>query len=126
MSDALMWETERGLTIRAHRQIGAAIRFARQHRGWRLADVGVQTGYSVSTLSRLETSRRSPTDLEQVRRVACSVGIPLDILGECSACGPVPGLRWVGLGNSWLRRVTCAAVSCSLQALSCRLPSWPE
>jgi transcriptional regulator with XRE-family HTH domain len=99
MSDALMWETERGLAIRAHRQIGAAIRFARQHRGWRLADVGVQTGYSVSTLSRLETSRRSPTDLEQVRRVACSVGIPLDILGELLGVWSSAGATVGGTGE---------------------------
>ena len=78
MGDALMWQTKRARLIRSRREVGAAIRFARQGRGWRLADLAVRTGYSVSTLSRLETSRRRPTDLEQVRRIAGAVGIPID------------------------------------------------
>lgn len=82
MSDALMWQTERARSIRANREIGAAIRMAREHRGWRLADVAAQVGYSVSTLSRLETSRRHPTDLVQIRRIAVAVGIPSYVLGE--------------------------------------------
>lgn len=82
MGDALMWQTERARSIRARREVGAAIRLARQSRGWRLADLAVRTGYSVSTLSRLETSRRRPTDLEQVRRIAGAVGIPMEVLGE--------------------------------------------
>lgn len=82
MSDALVWQTGRARSIRANREVGAAIRLARENRGWRLADVATRTGYSVSTLSRVETSRRPPTDLEQIRRIAGAVGIPLGILGE--------------------------------------------
>jgi transcriptional regulator with XRE-family HTH domain len=82
MSDALMWQTERARLIRANHEVGAAIRLARENRGWRLADVAVRTDYSVSTISRLETSRRRPTDLGQIRRIADAVGIPSDVLGE--------------------------------------------
>lgn len=82
MSDALMWHTERARSIRANREVGAAIRFARENRGWRLADLAAQVGYSVSTISRLETSRREPTDLAQIRRIADAVAIPSYVLGE--------------------------------------------
>jgi transcriptional regulator with XRE-family HTH domain len=81
MSDALMWRTERARSILAERDVGAAIRFARENRGWRLADVAVRVGYSVSTISRLERARRQPADLGQVLRIADVVGIPSDVLG---------------------------------------------
>jgi transcriptional regulator with XRE-family HTH domain len=61
---------------------GAAIRFARENRGRRLADLAAQVGHSVSTISRLETSRREPTDLAQIRRIADAVAIPSYVLGE--------------------------------------------
>jgi transcriptional regulator with XRE-family HTH domain len=93
VSDALMWQTERARSIRANRQVGAAIRLAREDRGWRLADLAVQVGYSVSTISRLETSRHGPTDLGQIRRLADAVGIPRYALGELlgvpASAGPV-------------------------------------
>jgi transcriptional regulator with XRE-family HTH domain len=82
VSDALIWRTERARSMRANREVGAAIRFARENRGWRLADLATQVGYSVSTISRLETSRREPTDLGQIRRIADAVGIPSYVLGE--------------------------------------------
>ena len=85
MSDALIWHTERARSIRANREVGAAIRFARENRGWRLADLAAQVGYSVSTISRLETSRREPTDLAQIRRIAAAVGLD-------RAAGQVPRL----------------------------------
>jgi hypothetical protein len=44
MGGALMWQTERARSIRAHREVGAAIWFARENRGWRLADLAVRTG----------------------------------------------------------------------------------
>jgi transcriptional regulator with XRE-family HTH domain len=94
-----MWLTERALSIRSHQEVGAAIRFARQNRGWRLADVAARTGYSISTLSRLETSRRSPADLDQIRRVACSVGIPLDVLGELLGVWSTTGATVDGTGE---------------------------
>ena len=99
MSDALTWQTERARSIREQRDVGAAIRFARENRGWRLADLATRTGYSISTLSRLETSRRRPADLEQVRRVADAVGIPLDVLGELLGVSPRAGDTVNGTGG---------------------------
>lgn len=99
MSDALLWQTGRARAIRANREVGAAIRFARENRGWRLADVAARTDYSVSTLSRLETSRRQPSNLEQIRRVASAVGIPLDILGELLGMSAPAGATVDGSGE---------------------------
>ncbi|HEY1699595.1 MAG TPA: helix-turn-helix transcriptional regulator [Trebonia sp.] len=96
MSDALFWQTERARSVRERRDVGAAIRLARENRGWRLADVAARTGYSVSTISRLETSRRRPADLEQVRRIAGAVGIPMEILGELLGVSPPAGATVVG------------------------------
>jgi transcriptional regulator with XRE-family HTH domain len=91
MSDALAWRTERARSIVAERDVGAAIRFARENRGWRLADVAGRVGYSVSTISRLETARRQPTDLGQILRIAGAVGIPSDVLGELLGVSPSSG-----------------------------------
>ena len=68
MHDALLWQTAQAQTILANRDVGAAIRLARQHRCWRQADLAAAADYSVSTISRLETSRRAPADLDQIRR----------------------------------------------------------
>jgi transcriptional regulator with XRE-family HTH domain len=86
-------------SIRANREIGAAIRLAREHRGWRLADVAAQVGYSISTLSRLETSRRQPTDLVQIRRIAYAVGIPSYVLGELLGVPALAGATVDGSGD---------------------------
>ena len=99
MSDALMWETERARSIRANREVGAAIRLARENRGWRLADVAAQVGYSVSTISRLETSRRRPADLGQVLRIAHAVGIPSYVLGELLGVPALAGATVDGSGD---------------------------
>jgi transcriptional regulator with XRE-family HTH domain len=88
MSDALMWQTERARSIVASQDVGAAIRLARENLGWRLADLAARVGYSISALSRLETSRRPPTDLGQILRVAGAVGIPSGILGELLGVSP--------------------------------------
>jgi hypothetical protein len=116
VNDALVWQTERARSIRANREIGAAIRLAREHRGWRLADVAAQVGYSISTLSRLETSRRQPTDLVQIRRIAYTVGIPSYVLGELLGVPALAGATVDGIGDTCgMRRMTCAVVNCLLQ-----------
>ena len=123
MSDALMWQTGRARSIRANREVGAAIRLARENRGWRLADVAARTGYSVSTLSRVETSRRPPTDLVQIRRIAGAVGIPLGILGELLGMSPPAGATVDGSGeflaeeSDVRRRELLAAASLAVPAV---------
>lgn len=99
MSDASMWQTGKGRSIRANRQVGAAIRLARENRGWRLADLAAQVGYSVSTISRLETSRREPADLGQIRRIADAVGIPSCVLGELLGIPALAGATVVRSGD---------------------------
>ncbi|QXJ25880.1 helix-turn-helix domain-containing protein [Actinomadura graeca] len=79
--DAL-WSSRRARAIIKARDVGGAIRLARQERGWRLSDLGEECGYSASTISRMETGRRAGTDLDMLRRVATAAGVPLDLLGE--------------------------------------------
>jgi transcriptional regulator with XRE-family HTH domain len=100
MHDALLWQTQQARAIVANRDIGGAIRLARQYRGWRQADVAARTGYSVSTISRLETSGRPPGDLAQVRRVAAVVGIPLEVLGALLGVSAPGRTTVVGSGVS--------------------------
>jgi len=76
-----IWCTPQGQELLRARDVGAAIRLARQRRRWRQADLAAASGYSTSTISRLETGRRPPTDLELVRRVAEAAGIPSAVLG---------------------------------------------
>ena len=99
MNDSLMWQTERARSIRANREVGAAIRLAREYRGWRLADLAARVGYSVSTISRLETSRREPADLGQIRRIADAVGIPPYVLGEVLGMPALAGATVDGSGD---------------------------
>ena len=99
MNDSLIWQTERARSIRANREVGAAIRLARENRGWRLADLAARVGYSVSTISRLETSRREPTDLGQIRRIADAVGIPPYVLGEVLGMPALAGATVDGSGD---------------------------
>lgn len=80
--DNPLWQSPQARALIAARDIGGAIRFARQVRGWRQADLGSATGYSASTISRLETGRSTPADFEKLRRIAREVGIPSNVLGE--------------------------------------------
>jgi transcriptional regulator with XRE-family HTH domain len=72
----------------AARDVGGMVRLARQARGWRQADLGAAAGYSASVISRLETGRRVPTDLDMVRRVTRAAGIPADLLGALLGIPP--------------------------------------
>jgi transcriptional regulator with XRE-family HTH domain len=78
--DAL-WDSARARALIAARDVGGVVRLARQTRGWRQADLGKAAGYSASTISRLETGRRTSIDVEMLRRVAHAAGIPGDVLG---------------------------------------------
>lgn len=78
--DAL-WDSSRVRALINARDVGGLLRAARQARGWRQADLGHASGYSASTISRLETRRRAPSDLPTLRRVADAVAIPADVLG---------------------------------------------
>ena len=58
-------------------QIAPRLRRARVKRGVSLAELARATGYSTSTLSRLETARRRPS-LEILLPVTAALGVPLD------------------------------------------------
>src|ERR1019366_2091962 len=85
-----LWRSAQGRALLMSRDVGPAIRLARQSRGWRQADLAAACGYSVSTISRLETGRRPPADLDLVRRVAGAAGIPPRILGVLVGLLPPP------------------------------------
>ncbi|SNT60518.1 Transcriptional regulator, contains XRE-family HTH domain [Streptosporangium subroseum] len=86
--DAL-WDSARVRSLIAAKDIGGMIKFARHARGLRQGDLGRASGYSASTISRLENCRRASSDLPMVRRVAEAAGIPADVLGAALGfCGP--------------------------------------
>ncbi|GGQ77661.1 XRE family transcriptional regulator [Streptomyces flaveolus] len=59
--------------------MASRLRAAREHRGDTLTDVSRATGISLSTLSRIETGRRTPT-LEVLLRLTKTYGLSLDEL----------------------------------------------
>ena len=79
--DAL-WSSHRAQAILQGRDVGGAIRLARQARSWRQADLAAACGYSASTISRLENGRRAGTDVAMIRQVATTAGVPPDLLGD--------------------------------------------
>src|SRR6266851_187803 len=82
------WDSARTLALIKARDIGGAIRLARQARGWRQADLGKASGYSASTISRLETGRRASADVGMLRQVTRAAGIPPDLLGALLGLPP--------------------------------------
>ena len=88
--DTALWRSAPGRALLMSREVGQAIRLARRSRGWRQADLAAACGYSISTISRLETGRRPPADLDLVRRVAGAAGIPPRILGVLVGLLPPP------------------------------------
>jgi transcriptional regulator with XRE-family HTH domain len=70
--------------------IGGIIRLARQDRSWRQADLGRAAGYSASTISRLENSRRAGVDVAKLRTVAALLTIPPEVIGALVSV-PTPG-----------------------------------
>lgn len=67
-------------------QVGPRLRSLRTGNGFTLQELSVQTGISVSTLSRLESGQRRPT-LEQLLPLARAHGVPLDDLVGAPATG---------------------------------------
>ena len=77
-----LWQSAHARALITARDIGGVIRFARQARGWRQADLGAATGYSASTISRLETGHGTPADFDKLQRISRKAGIPPNVLGE--------------------------------------------
>jgi transcriptional regulator with XRE-family HTH domain len=77
-----LWHSTQMQALIAARDIGGVVKFARQARRWRQADLGAATGYSASTISRLEKGHGTQADFGKLRRVAREVGVPSDVFGE--------------------------------------------
>ena len=71
---------------RALAGVGPHLRSLRRKRGTTLADLGAETGISVSTLSRLESGERRPT-LELLLPLARAYGVTLDELVDAPPTG---------------------------------------
>jgi transcriptional regulator with XRE-family HTH domain len=67
-------------------RVGARLRALRRHRGATLAELAAATGFSISTLSRLESGIRRPT-LELLIPLARLYDVPLDELVGAPATG---------------------------------------
>jgi transcriptional regulator with XRE-family HTH domain len=96
--DAL-WASARARSLIAARDIGGMIRFARQARGWQQTDLAGESGYSRSTISRLETGAKAAADLDQILRVARAAGIPSSLIGELLGISASPAAT-VGTGTA--------------------------
>ena len=77
-----LWQSARARALIAAKDVAPGCELARQSRGWRQADLGKASGYSASTISRLETGRSTPADVDKLRRISREVGIPSYVLGE--------------------------------------------
>jgi transcriptional regulator with XRE-family HTH domain len=76
-----IWRSPVVLETAAAGKSGALIRMARIARQLSLVQAGELVGYSASTLSRIETGQRKPTDVTQLRRFADALGIPPHLFG---------------------------------------------
>ena len=94
-SDAL-WASARALALIEAGDVGGVIRLARQARGWRQEDLATTSGYSRSTISRLETGSRAGTDIDMIRAVAGKAGVPPATLGAVLRL-PGPSARYCGI-----------------------------
>ncbi|WP_433353497.1 helix-turn-helix domain-containing protein [Microtetraspora malaysiensis] len=77
-----VWRSPQARTLITARNIGGLIKYARQIRGWRQADLGQHVGYSASTISRLEASKRASTDMAILHHVMSALDVPVEVLGE--------------------------------------------
>lgn len=87
------WDTPRVRALVAARDFGGLVKLARTLRGWRQSDLGQATGYSSSTISRLEGGSRRPTDIPMVSTVAAALDIPGRVLAAILGVTATPPAR---------------------------------
>lgn len=73
------------------RDFATILRFSRLAAGLTLEQLGAVGGYSASTLSRLESGRRSIRDVTELRTLADLYDVPTEMFGLATASGPVSG-----------------------------------
>lgn len=86
-ADDALWASPKARELVATGDIGGAIRLAREARGWRQADLGRLAGYSASTISRLEHSKRARCEVGLIRHLASVAGIPDGVLSALLGLG---------------------------------------
>ncbi|AOS61203.1 helix-turn-helix domain-containing protein [Actinoalloteichus hymeniacidonis] len=76
-----VWHTDAVRAALESGNAGAIVRAVRQANHWTLAKLAARCGYSVSTLSRLETGKQPLRDLQVLRGLADALRIPSHLLG---------------------------------------------
>jgi transcriptional regulator with XRE-family HTH domain len=108
-----LWHSGPARALIEAKDIGGAVRFARHAHRWRQADLAAACGYDPSTISRLETGRRPPTDVDLLRRVAAALEIPSHVLGALLDIAPAHPAKVAGAtghqGDDPMRRRTVLA-----------------
>lgn len=79
-TDAI-WHTDAARAALESGDLGAIVRAVRQANHWTLAYLATRCGYSVSTLSRLETGKQPLRDVQVLRGLAEALRIPGHLLG---------------------------------------------
>lgn len=64
---------------------GTIVRAAKASRGWSQGELGRRTGYSASTISRLESGKTPLRDVVLLRALADVLGVPPDVFGLTEA-----------------------------------------
>ena len=93
---------------------GAIVRGVRRAQHLTLAQLAARSGYSISTLSRMERGLQPLTDIRVLRSLADALGIPPHVFGlaDTPRRGPSPSLR---SGRFWRRRrrlTRCVVARC--------------
>src|SRR4051794_11336215 len=91
-----LWDSGPAKALIAAKDVGGLLRFARQAKYLRQADLGAQVGYDPSAISRLETGRRRATDVDLLRRIATILEIPAPVLGAVLDIAPAGPVRVAG------------------------------
>jgi transcriptional regulator with XRE-family HTH domain len=108
-----LWDSGSARALIAAKDVGGLLRFARQARHLRQADLGARLGYDASVISRLETGRRRATDVDLLRRVAAALEIPPRVLGAVLDFVPARAVMVAGAngdqGEDPMRRRTVLA-----------------
>lgn len=108
-----LWDSGPANALIAAKDVGGLLRFARQAKHLRQADLGAQVGYDPSAISRLETGRRRATDVDLLRRIATILEIPAHVLGAVLDIAPAGPVRVAGAtgdqGDDPMRRRTVLA-----------------
>ena len=104
--------------------VGPRLRALRHERGTTLDDLSVETGISVSTLSRLESGQRRPT-LELLLPLARAYGVQLDELVDAPPTGD-PRVHLRPVTSHGMTMVPLTRHASGVQAFKLIIPADPQ